>query len=125
MPVYEFACNACGNKVSVFVRSISSEINGRCDRCGSDDLRRLISRFAVIRSEYYDTDSFGENPLDGFDENDPRAMAAWARRMQQETGGEMGPEFDDMVTRLEAGESLEDDFGFGGHDHGDDDFGGL
>jgi hypothetical protein len=63
----------------------------------------------------------------GFDENDPRAMANWARRMQQETGEDMGPEFEQMLGKMERGESLEDDFGgFGEHDHGDDDgFGGM
>jgi hypothetical protein len=59
----------------------------------------------------------------GLDENDPRAMAAWARRMQQESGEDMGPEFDDMVSRMERGESLDDDafdLGDAFHDHGDD-----
>ena len=46
MPVYEFACNACGAPVSVFVRSISSPVNGECARCGWKDLRRLVSKFA-------------------------------------------------------------------------------
>jgi hypothetical protein len=38
-------------------------------------------------------------------------------------GDEAGPEFDEMVERLERGESLDDDFG-GAHDDGGD-FGGL
>jgi hypothetical protein len=37
----------------------------------------------------------------------------------------MGPEFDDMVGRLERGESIDDDMAFGGHDHFDDDDDGL
>jgi hypothetical protein len=52
-------------------------------------------------------------------------MAAWARQMQQESGEDMGPEFDDMIGRLERGESIDDDLGLGGHDHGDDDDGAF
>lgn len=127
MPVYEFACNACNARVSVFVRSMNSEVNGKCERCGGTDLRRLVSKFAVLRSSGSGDAGGMDDMMAGFDENDPRAMAAWARRMQQETGEDMGPEFDEMLGRMERGESLEDDFGFGddGHGHGDDGFGGM
>jgi putative FmdB family regulatory protein len=122
MPIYEFSCNGCNNRVSVFVRSMSSEVSGKCDRCGSQDLRRLISRVAFIKSGG-DFDSLDDDKLmSGFDESDPRAMAAWARKMQRETGEEMGPEFEEMVEKLERGESLDDE-GFGGDDDFDDDGG--
>ncbi len=122
MPVYEFRCNACGAVVSLFVRSMSAPVGGACERCGSADLQRLISRFAVLRSGSGDGDAFDDEAMSGFDENDPRAMAAWARRMQRETGEDMGPEFDEMIDRLERGESLDDDLGGfdDGHDHDDD-----
>jgi hypothetical protein len=102
---------------------MSSPINGKCERCGSTDLRRLVSRFAVVRSSSGgDFDSLDGSMLDGFDESDPRAMAAWARKMQREMGEDMGPEFDEMIDRMERGDSL-DDLGFDDeHDHGD---GGL
>jgi putative FmdB family regulatory protein len=116
VPVYEFACNNCNAPVSVFVRSINSDLTANCERCGSRDLRRLVSRFAVLKGSEGGLEDFSN-----FDENDPRAMAAWARQMQQESGEEMGPEFDDMVGRLERGESIDDDLGLGGHDYGDDD----
>lgn len=117
MPIYEFACNGCGNKVSVFVRSVSSPVSGKCDRCGSEDLRRLISRVVVIRSGG-DFDSLDDDSMmSGFDENDPRAMAAWVRKMQRESGEDMGPEFEEMVDKLERGESIDDEFG--GDEYGD------
>jgi hypothetical protein len=96
---------------------MSSPVNGKCGRCGSADLKRLVSRFAVIGSG---SDSMDDAMLAGMDENDPRAMAAWARRMRSEMGEDAGPEFDEMVERLERGESLDDD-GFGA----DDDMGGF
>ena len=35
--------------------------------------------------------------LDDLDENDPKAVARWAREMKDEMGEDLGPEFDDMV----------------------------
>jgi putative FmdB family regulatory protein len=113
MPVYEFSCNACGARVSVFTRSINAQVEGKCDRCGSGDLQRLISRVTVLRAGGgYDLDN-----LDNLDPSDPRAMAAFARQMREEMGDEGGPEMEEMIQRLERGESLDDDMA--------DDFGGL
>jgi len=39
------------------------------------------------------------------DENDPRSVGKFMRRMGSEMGEDMGPEFNEMVGRLEAGES--------------------
>ena len=41
-------------------------------------------------------------------EDDPRAMGRMMRKMKKEVGEEMPPEFDDVVDRLEAGQSPED-----------------
>jgi putative FmdB family regulatory protein len=124
MPVYEFACNACGADVSVFVRSISAPVEGKCERCGSTDLLRLVSRFAVLRSSGGgDFGDFDEGMLDGLDENDPRALATMARRMRDELGGDVDPEMDEMIGRMERGEGLDGlgfDDGFDTHDHDDD-----
>jgi hypothetical protein len=53
--------------------------------------------------------------LADLDERDPRSLARWARRMSREMGEELGPEFDEVVERLEAGEMPDDlDEGEGG-----------
>jgi hypothetical protein len=43
-----------------------------------------------------------------FDENDPKSLGRWMRKMSNEVGEDLGPEFDEVVGRLEAGESPED-----------------
>jgi putative FmdB family regulatory protein len=121
MPIYEFSCNSCKNRVSVFVRSMNSPVSGKCDRCGSEDLSRLISRVAVIKSEGDFASLDDDRLLSGFDENDPKAMAAWARKMQREMGEDAGPEFEEMIEKLERGEGLDGGFGDDGDDFGDDD----
>jgi hypothetical protein len=58
------------------------------------------------------------------DEDDPRSLARFMRQMADETGEDMGPEFDEMVGRLEAGEDPESidrsmpDLGGGADDFG-------
>jgi hypothetical protein len=43
------------------------------------------------------------------DENDPKSVARFMRKMGDQMGGEdLGPEFGEMVDRLEAGESPEE-----------------
>jgi len=46
--------------------------------------------------------------LSGVDENDPRSVAAWARKMQSKMGEDVEPEFEEMIDRMEAGETPED-----------------
>jgi len=50
-----------------------------------------------------DPTSFGD-----LDENDPRSIARFMRKMGDEVGEDLGPEFEEVVDRLEAGESPED-----------------
>jgi putative FmdB family regulatory protein len=115
VPIYEYRCNSCQRKATIFFRSISlaeqagSELS--CPRCGGKELRRLFSRFAVRRSaasegeEIYDFDRM----MAGVDPDDPKSVARWARKMGQESelGDELGPEFGEALDRIEGGEDPE------------------
>lgn len=121
MPIYEYRCNGCGRRVSVFQRSIQSSTTAACPRCGGRDLARLISRVAVMRSEESRLDDLASDAgLADLDERDPRSLARWARRMRREMGEELGPEFDEVVERLEAGEMPDE--GEGDEEGEEDDF---
>lgn len=109
MPIYEYRCNCCQRRVSIFQRSIQGAGPAVCSHCGSSDLTRLVSRVAVLRSEEsHLEDLASEASLADLDERDPRSVARWARRMGREMGEDLGPEFDEMVERMEAGETPED-----------------
>jgi hypothetical protein len=97
---------------------MSAKIDAACEHCGARKLTRLVSRVAVHRGGSIDFDD--PSSMDAIDENDPRAMARLARRMRDEMGEDMGPEFDEMVSRMEAGE-MPDDMDGGGDFGGDDD----
>ena len=110
MPTYEYRCSDCGKRVSIFQ---SYDDYGKepahCPNCGSHDLKRLINRVRVLRSEESRLDALSDpSAWDGFDEDDPRAMARMMKKMGNELGEELPPEFDEVVDRLEAGESPED-----------------
>lgn len=110
MPIYEYRCQDCKRRVSIFWRSFSAAEKAKavCPRCGGTHLRRLVSRVRLVRSEdsrLDDMADFGDMP--DFDENDPRSLGRWMRKMSKETGEDLGPEFDEVVGRLEAGDSPE------------------
>ena len=80
-----------------------------CPRCGGKRLTRLISRVAVVRSEESRLDDMADpSMLDGLDEEDPKSLARWMRKMSAEMGEEMPQEFDEGVDRLESGQSPEE-----------------
>jgi len=105
MPIYEFECNECGQRVSHFQRRIADTAAPACPRCRSQNLRRLVSRFAVVRSA---EDSFDDSDLDGLDGDDPEAMARWARSMGDEIGEDLGSEFDAPLGGLGGGAGLDE-----------------
>jgi putative FmdB family regulatory protein len=122
MPIYEYACHGCRKKVSVFQRSVSTVTAARCPECGSEKLDRLISKFSFHRSmpDFDDGPDFDDDAMFGdVDENDPRSVARWARRMGEQMGDDLPPDFEEQIARMEAGEMPDED-GFG-----DDGFGGF
>src|SRR5689334_22686116 len=91
MPIYEYRCGACKRKVTVLTLRASETVDAVCDRCGSRDLTRLMSRFAMVRSEDSRLDDLADpSSLSGLDENDPKSMARWMRKMGKELGEEAG-----------------------------------
>jgi len=98
MPIYEYRCLNCGRK-SVFVTlSIKSELIPQCQSCGSQKLEKIISRVAIFRSEESRLESLADpSKLAGLDENDPRSVARWMKKMGKEMGEDLGEDFDQVV----------------------------
>ena len=109
MPVYEYKCLTCGLRTNVRISYKEYErATPECSYCNSTALQRTISRVRIARSEDSRIDALSDPAnLGGIDENDPKSVGRFMRRMGHEMGEEMGPEFDEMVGRLEAGEDPE------------------
>ena len=103
MPIYEYWCDSCQRKVSLYQRDICSP-PPPCQRCGNANLRRMFSTFSTHKT-YKDVyeDILSDRELSqGMASNDPKAMAEWNRRM---SGGERtAPEYEEIVERMEGGE---------------------
>jgi hypothetical protein len=79
-----------------------------CSHCGSSDLKRVISRVAIAKSEDSRLDSLDpEGMMAGLDEDDPRSLGRFMKKMSSEMGEDMGDDFNEVVDRLESGESPE------------------
>src|SRR5512139_1421811 len=110
MPTYDFICNSCNQRFDVFM---TFDEYGKkavtCAHCGSRDVRRRMTRVRIAKSEESRMDSMADE-FSGFEglEEDPKAMGKMMRKMGKEMGEEVPPEFDEVVNRLEAGQSPED-----------------
>jgi len=105
MPIYEYRCGDCGRVTSVLVRGFATQVAPTCSRCSGTNLRKLVSRFAVTKPEDSRLDDLADPSKFGdLDENDPKSVARWARRMGEEMGGDLGDDFREAVEQMEAGE---------------------
>jgi len=113
MPLYDYFCSDCQKRFDVFMTY--AEYGTRpvtCSHCQSKNVRRRVPRVRVAKSEDSRMDSLAgdfsdPSALAGL-ENDPQAMGRMMRKMGSEMGEEMPPEFDEVVGRLEKGQSPEE-----------------
>ena len=113
MPIYEYRCMDCGRKFEV-LHLTAVEIHApKCKYCQSGNVKRLISRVRVIRSEESRMESLMDpSVMGGLDEKDPKSLAKWMKRMGKEMGEEVSDEeieqvIEDATSGTDAEESGE------------------
>jgi putative FmdB family regulatory protein len=118
MPIYEFECRACHRKTTALVMSRERIGEVRCRACGSADLEKLYSRFASPKSEDARLEAMADpSAMGGVDENDPRSVARFMKKMGQEMGEDFGGDVDQAIEEEMSGgggEGGQDDSGEGG-----------
>ena len=110
MPTYDFICNTCEKRFEVFLTfSEYGKKPVHCVHCESGNVRRRMTKVRIARSEESRMESVAGD-FSGFEgiEDDPKALGQMMRKMGSEMGEELPPEFDDVVDRLEAGQSPEE-----------------
>ncbi len=122
MPVYEFYCADCHTVFNFFSRRVNTEKRPDCPRCGRLELERQVSLFAYssgkkeepvegmpdLNEDKLEKAMMGlAGEMEGVDENDPRQMARFMRRLKDTTGMNLGQGMEEAIRRLEAGEDPE------------------
>jgi putative FmdB family regulatory protein len=131
MPTYEYLCPHCNRIFNFLVKSPATARRATCPQCGSEDMKKMISGFAVTGAKRKSGreasgpagEGGGADPLDdprlehemmklmseadGMDENDPRQLGRLMRRMSELSGEPVEPEMEEAMRRLEAGEDPE------------------
>lgn len=106
MPTYDYRCLDCARRFEKFFSySDYGKQPVRCPHCDSDRIQRRIGRIRIARSEDSRLERFSDSASLADMEDDPRALGRMMREMSGELGEEMGPEFNEVVGRLEAGQS--------------------
>lgn len=109
MPTYEYRCLDCQRRFELFMTYAEyGKKSVTCPRCQSTNVQRKIGRIRVAKSEEERIESLADpSMLEGLEE-DPQALGRMMRKMSQELGEDLGPEFDEVVDRLEKGQSPEE-----------------
>lgn len=111
MPIYEYRCDECRKTFSLLCKISELIEHPPCEKCASTRTRRLVSRFKTVRSEDQILESMADpSSLSGLDENDPRSIARWAKKMAKEMGEDMGDEIEAMaeeeIAKAGSGEAV-------------------
>ena len=129
MPQYEYKCLECKKRFEIFMSYQEyEEKTPHCPHCKSKNIQRVIRPIRVARSEESRLEDLADPSMLAGIEDDPKALGKVMRKMGSELGEDLGPEFDEVVDRLEKGQSPEDiekeipDLGIGGEDTNTMDF---
>ncbi len=106
MPIYEYECTACKRIFSTLLLKRDEEAQVRCDRCGSSELQRLISRVSYHMSQ--------ADRLAGFDPSakqpdsfyrDSRNIGLNAQKKARQMGVDLGPSFEAKLEKVRSNPS--------------------
>jgi putative FmdB family regulatory protein len=98
MPIYEYYCDLCKRPSSFLFLRTTEEVEPYCKTCGNRDVRRILSRVTVLKSEEKRMESLLDpSKFSDLDENDPGSIERVVRRMGKELGDELGEGFGESM----------------------------
>jgi len=109
MPTYDYTCLECRKRFDVFLTYQEYGVKPvACAHCGSSNIRRRAPRVRILKSDEARLAQIADpSMLANIDEN-PQALGRMMRQMGGEMGEELPPQFDEVVDRLESGQSPEE-----------------
>ncbi|MEQ8674013.1 MAG: zinc ribbon domain-containing protein [Aggregatilineales bacterium] len=108
MPTYDYRCDNCGERFSLFYKTYSAYDNATpiCPTCESEALSRVIKRITVQNQTHDFGKMSSHEMLSVFESGDSRAVG----EMFQQVGGSdpaLGKEYHDATQKLLKGESMD------------------
>ncbi len=98
MPIYEYYCEKCQKKSSFLLLRVSEEIEPYCKSCGGKEVKKLISRVSIPKSEEKRMESLLDpSKFSDLDENDPASIERVMKKMGRELGDELGDGFEESM----------------------------
>ncbi len=124
MPIYEFYCTSCHTIFNFYSSSVNTDKRPPCPRCRKTILQKRMSVFSTLKRRGDEAEDDMDFPdmdegkmeqamdmlareAEGMDEEDPRQAARLMRKLSDMTGMELGPGFQEALSRMEAGEDPE------------------
>ena len=123
MPIYEFYCSQCNTIFNFFSRTVNTEKRPPCPKCKKDILQRKASLFATTSSKSEPDNPMDKLPIDeskmgnamqklmgeaeNINEDDPRQAARLMQKFSDMTGLRLKDNFQEALSRMEAGEDPE------------------
>lgn len=109
MPIYDYNCGNCRKRFEIYLTYKEYGVKAvACPHCGSANVRRRAPRVRMLKGEDARLEQMSDPAMLSSLENDPQALGRTMRKMGTEMGEELPAEFDEMVDRLEAGQSPEE-----------------
>ncbi len=98
MPIYEYYCSVCKRQSSFLLLRATEDIDPYCKNCGNREVKRIMSRVAVIKSDEKRMESLLDpSKFSDLDENDPASIERIVKRMGHELGDELGEGFEESM----------------------------
>ncbi len=104
MPLYEYQCRQCGAVNTALVLKPREEENLQCAKCQSQALARILSSFALHKSEAQRVEEFDPRSQrsDSFYKDD-RNVGLWAKKRMKQLGVDLGPSLNETVEQARSG----------------------
>jgi putative FmdB family regulatory protein len=111
MPAYDYRCNSCKRRVSLFYKTYkdydaANESGHTCPNCGSHDLTRLISRVAVQHPGRNYANMSSDEMLSVLESGDTRQVGQMMHQLGQDEAID-DPAMQEVAGRLMKGEDPE------------------
>jgi len=101
MPIYEYECRNCGFQFQVLIMNLDEERDLRCENCGKEELKRLISRAIYHISESDRLEAYDPNaPKSDSFYRDTRNIGLHAKKRAKQMGIDLGSSFEEKLEKL-------------------------